>query len=368
MSSTTSFDPIRPWNRFWFAPVSARSLGAFRIAFSLVVLGHLALLWPESRLWLSDAGYLQGTEAAELAGPWRWSPLHTYQSPLTIDAVLGAATVLSLLYLVGWHTRAVGVLLYLSLLSIHHRNLLSTSGADVLLVIVAFWMMLSPAGKSFSLDRLRSKRRGEPPSEALIAPWAQRMIQIQVSIVYFVTAILKSTGTTWANGTALYYVLANREMRRWTFGLLNQIELINLLTYSSVIIEFALAFLLWFQAARPWIILLGMALHGGICLTVNIPIFGELTIASYLLFLTPGELDSLWRWLTRRSGQTRAPLARVATTDALSSTRPETRRAVRFDQSHGSTLAQCAAAQPKARDLEGAADRAGVLLEARQGP
>ena len=29
-------NPIRAWNRFWFAPVSARPLGAFRVVFGLL--------------------------------------------------------------------------------------------------------------------------------------------------------------------------------------------------------------------------------------------------------------------------------------------------------------------------------------------
>ena len=45
----------------------------------------------------------------------------------------------------------------------------------------------------------------------------------------------------------------------------------------------------------------GLALHGGILLIVNIPIFGELMIATYLTFLTPDELDSLLRAINPRS-------------------------------------------------------------------
>ena len=77
------------------------------------------------------------------------------------------------------------------------------------------------------------------------------------------------------------------------------------MTYGAILIEFCLAFLLWFRAARLWTIFAGLALHIGILVTVNIPIFGELITACYLTFLTPEELDVMLArldprgWLSR---------------------------------------------------------------------
>ena len=63
-------NPLRAWNVFWFRPVSARPLGAFRIAYGLAVLVHLAFLAPEAGLLaLRRRAAARGTEARELAGP-----------------------------------------------------------------------------------------------------------------------------------------------------------------------------------------------------------------------------------------------------------------------------------------------------------
>lgn len=302
--------PIRFWNRFWFGPVSARPLGAFRIVFGLLFLANLGLLAGEADVWLSDAGYLQGTEARELAGPLRWSPLQVVQDPASVRLWLLATAAVGVLFTVGWQTRWMGILLYLLMLAIHHRNIATCSGADVLLMIVLFLLMLSPCGAAFSLDARRLARRRGTPAEPLILPWPQRLIQFQVALVYFITALIKATGPTWANGTALHYVLSNTEFCRYSLGLTAYPMLINALTFGTVILEFSLAFLLWFRAARPWILFAGLALHGGILVTVNIPIFGELMAASYLLFLSPEELDGLLRRFDPRRwsgrGQVRA--------------------------------------------------------------
>jgi hypothetical protein len=322
MSLAAALHPVRAWNRFWFAPISARPLGAFRIVFGLLVLFHLALLWPEADIWLSDAGYLRGTEARELAGPLRWSPLQVWQSPAVAHAALAGTAMLAALLTVGWHTRAVAVGLYAALLSIHHRNLLTASGADVLLMIVAFWLMFAPCGAAFSIDERRRAQRLGGESDRIIVPWAQRMIQLQVALVYFITAAMKACGGLWRDGTALYYVLSNGEARRWTLGLTGSREAIMVLTYTALVVEFALPLLLWFRRTRPWIILAGLALHGGILLTVNIPVFGELITACYLLFLTPEELNTFLRWIDPRTWFRGVPAVQSSPTPKAGAARP----------------------------------------------
>ena len=152
----------------------------------------------------------------------------------------------------GWHTRVVGVLLYAGMLSIHHRNLTTCSGADNLLMVMAFYLMLSPCGAAYSLDARRARtRRGGTAAEPLIVPWSLRLIQVQVSILYFMTALLKARGTTWVDGTALYYVLNLDEYRRFSFGLTEFPLLLHALTLGALLTEFSLAFLLWFRATRP---------------------------------------------------------------------------------------------------------------------
>lgn len=307
--------PLRAWNAFWFGPISARPLGAFRIAFGLICLLNLALLAADPDEWLTDAGYLHGQEARELAGGLRPSVLQWVQSPPAARLFLAGTAAAALLLTVGWHARLMAALLYLGNLSIHHRNLLTASGADVLLMCLSFYLMLTPCGAAYSLDARRQARRdGRGPAEPLIVPWAQRLLQFQVALLYFMTALLKAGGTTWRDGTALYYVLANTEYARWTFGLMERPIAINVLTYAALFVEFALAFLLWVRAARPYAIAAGVLLHGGILLTVNIPIFGELLMASYLTFLTAPELDALARLvdarrLFRRRERVRPPMA-----------------------------------------------------------
>lgn len=308
-------NPVRAWNTFWFRPVSARPLGAFRVVIGLLVLVHLAFLTVDLDYWLTDRGLLQGGEARALAGPLRPSPLQWVQDPVSVRGFVAASAAVATLFTLGWHTRVMGVLLYLALLSLHHRSIPTNCGPDNLLLILIFYLMLSPCGASYSFDARRVARRRGTPAEPLIVPWAQRLIQLHLCMIYLNTAILKCNGSSWLGGTALHYVLNNPEVGRFNFSFLTAYPaFVNLLTHGGLLVEFALAFLLWNRAARPWAAAAGVALHGGVLLIVNVPLFGELMTACYLTFLTPGELESFLRalnprlWFRSRNRTARPPV------------------------------------------------------------
>jgi hypothetical protein len=295
-------NPVRAWNAFFFAPISARPLGAFRIVMGLIALANLAILSYDLDYWYTGVGLVQGSEAREQAGALRFSPLQWAQDPVTVRVAVATTAAAAFLVTVGWRTRMASVVLYLGMLSLHHRNVSSACGADTLIVILLFCLMLSPSDAAYSLDALRAARRRGTLAEPLIVPWAQRLIQFQACVVYFITAGMKCNGQTWFNGTALHFVLHNTEVGRFRLGTLTQYPLaVNALTHAALAAEFALAFLLWFRATRPWVIVLGLGLHAGVLLSVNIPIFGELMTACYLTFLTPEELDALLRPLDPRN-------------------------------------------------------------------
>lgn len=296
-----AMNPLRGWDRFWFAPVSARPLGAFRVVVGCLALVNLGFLTIDLDYWMSGVGLLQGTEAQELAGPLRLSPLQTFQSPLTIRVVLAAEAVATLLFTLGWRTRLMGILVYLGQLSLHHRNIATASGADVLLMVMLFYLMLSPCGAAYSIDAWRESRKRGTLAEPIISPWAQRLMQIQLIVMYLVSSIFKCAGTTWLTGTALHFVVCNREVGRFDIGWLAEYPaFINIATFGGLAVEFALAFLLWFKAARPWVLVAGISLHVGILFAVNIPLFGELSMATYLLFLDSSEFAAVRRALNVR--------------------------------------------------------------------
>ena len=83
------------------------------------------------------------------------------------------------------------------------------NSGDTVMIVLSIYLLLSPAGAACSLDRLwrifRGKEDDAPP---LIVPWAQRLMQIQIAVLYLCASLSKMTGPQWADGTAVYYPAA----------------------------------------------------------------------------------------------------------------------------------------------------------------
>src|SRR5271157_3354838 len=322
-------NPLRAWNRFWFGPVSARPLGVYRIVFGLLVLAHLAFISVELDYWYTDAGLLQGNQARIFAGPYRFSPLNWVQDPFSVRCAVAALAAVAIAFVLGWRTQIMGVLIYFGLMSLYHRNLATNCGPDMLMMITSFYLMLSPCCAALSLDARRAaQRRADTPAEPLCIPWAQRLLQIQLCVIYFASAVFKCNGRTWIGGTAVHYVIFNHEVGQLNLEWLARYPLvISLMTYGALLIEFALPFLLWFRPARRWVALGGILLHAGIVPLVNVPLFGEQMTSLYLLFLAPDELESLlrrlnpWAWFRRQDVGLRALSARLDPSSATAAWR-----------------------------------------------
>jgi hypothetical protein len=308
-------NPVRAWNRFFFGPISARPLGAFRIVYGLIILGYLALMTVEFDYWYTGAGLLQGEESRVAAGPLRFSPLQYIDDPVIAHVFLAVTASVAVAFTLGWRTRLMSVLLYLGMLSFYHRNVSSNGGPDAVPMILSFYAMLCPCGAAFSLDALRAAKKRGTLAEPLIVPWAVRLLQMQLCLIYFQSCVIKSRGESWLNGTTVHYILFNREYGQFNLEWLAQYPLlINAMTHGALLIEFALAFWLWFRPTRRWAILGGLALHIGIRPLLNVPAFGEAMTATYLTFLAPDELNALIRVLDPRALLARLsrPLASLA--------------------------------------------------------
>jgi hypothetical protein len=295
-------NPIKAWNQFFFGPISAKPLGAFRVVFGLLLLCYLGLMTVEFDYWYTGAGLLQGAESREAAGPFRISPLQYVDNPTVGHLALAFTAAVAVAFTLGWRTKLMSILLYLCMLSFYHRNVSSNGGPDAVPTILTFYMMLCPCGAAFSLDAWRAAKKRGAAAEPLIVPWAVRLLQMQLCLIYFQSSVIKCEGQLWLNGTATHYILFNREFGQFDLSWLAQYPtVINLMTHGAVMMEFALAFWLWFRPTRRWAILAGLALHMGIRPIINVPGFGEVMIATYLTFLAPDELDAVIRFLDPRT-------------------------------------------------------------------
>jgi len=285
---------------FWFQPTSTNPVAFLRIAFGVLVCCWTASAFQD-RAWFYGRGAVVGPQPAS-AGPLGFlgwfdgSAMATTAATVTL-VLLGAA---ALCLTVGLWARLAGWVVFVCILALHQRNPYVLNGGDLLLRTLAFYVALAPTGAALSVDRWR-RHRSRFWEAPLRAPWAMRLVQLQVCVMYFDSVWEKLPGETWRGGTAVSWALANDSLARVPGGgwLSDHVVLTNLATYGTLVIEVALVFLVWNRKARPWVLLGGVALHLGIEVGMPLGFFPAVVMVSYLSFVTPEAADALVAWLHR---------------------------------------------------------------------
>ena len=301
---------LRDWDRFFFQPQSARVLGVYRVAIGALTIYTFLLFSKDVTAFFSDQGILR-VETVDRVYSRHWHTLLAYvRSPFGVKCMLALLFAAAACFTVGFHTRISSVVLFVLVTSFHERNNLVLNSGDTVLRTMLFLFMFAPAGAALSLDSLRRRLRS-PESAAgdsvLVAPWAQRMMQLQVALIYFTTVYAKSRGDLYHNGSALYYVFGIVDFNvRGIENLMNYPVLYSALTFATLFAEIAISFLIWFRATRPYAVALGIILHLWIMWCMVLPVFGILMVATYLCFFTEAEYEGAKEWLRARFGHTRA--------------------------------------------------------------
>lgn len=293
------------WNRFFFAPQSPVPIALFRILYGCLVIANLILLYPDWLAWFGTRAWVSlSTMTALEPGP----RLNLFTLIPADDgwilSVFWVSLAMSVLLMLGLFTRISSIAVFLCLTSIDQRNLYILHGGDTFLRVAGFFLIFAPAGAALSLDRLIRIRRGkESTAIRPRPPWAQRMIQFELALLYFVTFCWKASGAPWVNGTALFYVAHLDELRRFPVPnvLLNPVVL-KITTWLTLAAEFSLGVLIWFKEFRYPILAVGVVLHLCFEYSLNVPLFQWEVLSAYVLFIDPKDLERLWRYVSSRLG------------------------------------------------------------------
>jgi hypothetical protein len=276
--------PLSGWTRFWFEPVPTSTLAIVRIAFGLLVFAWTVTLTPDLSAFFTRGGVLP----AQITGAGVWGVLGVEPSGWAVVALYAAMLGGSLALAAGWFTRLAAAVVFVGLMSFERRDPWVFNGGDGLLRVVAFYLMLAPAGAALSRDRWRrhAERFWEFPARA---PWALRLMQIQLSVVYIAGVWDKVQGAAWNNGTAVSYALRVTDIAGLPTPdfLSHSPAVVNLLTYGTLATELGIGILVWSRRLRPWVLLVGVLFHLSIGWSIRVGFFGLTMFVLYLSFLDP---------------------------------------------------------------------------------
>jgi Vitamin K-dependent gamma-carboxylase len=268
-----------PWERFWFEPEPAATLVLLRVAVGAVLLLWALAYAPDLATFAGPRGIVPGGSAAYL--------------PSQVALVLAGVCLVA-----GYRPRLAAAAAFLCLAWLHHVDPWTLNSGDALMRDVVFLLALAPSGGG------------------RISPWALRLVQVQVSVMYVVAAASKLAGAHWRDGTAVSYPLRIPSMTRVHLpGAVTSSQLAaHVLTWGVLGTELAIGLLVWSRRARPWVLGAGVLLHLGIEVTMRVGFFSWIVLACYVAFIPPERAERLVaRWSRRLhphplSGEREAPV------------------------------------------------------------
>ena len=300
------------WLR-WVALLDTReapeSLAAMRIVVGTTVFLTLAHAWwsGAAALWVATAhGGVGATEPGVL-------DLVGGLTDRNVGALLVVALAASVLLTLGRYTRAAALVTWLCFRTLAFSNPLSGGSGDDVVSSALLIVLLSGAGRAWSVDILRT------PGRVTVPAWPRYLAIGQLVTIYFSAGWHKASGAWMPFGSldAIWYAVHNTiwQRRAFVFGGDFVGRLLQLATFATWLFEISsplllLAFYFRATAQRPgflrrWFnrwdfrakyLAVGLCLHLGIELTLEVGAFFGGMMALYAACMHPDE----WRALAGR--------------------------------------------------------------------
>jgi Vitamin K-dependent gamma-carboxylase len=277
------------WTRFWHTPVRAERLALMRILLALALLtDQLFQLLPNLADFYGPEGVAYyGLHDKSQLRQWHWTILFFNTDELAVlYPLFGLWVAATVLFLVGWETRWMNVMVWFLTMCFINRNPFILNGGDDTMQMGLFLLLLGRSGNALSVDAWLARRVGRPLPVWQPA-WPVRLLQIQLCIIYLSTGVAKLVGKpflegTWWDGTAIHYVLNYVTMSRWPFVQLPlPLWLTAILTYTSVWWETLFSLLVLNRWTRYPALVFGVLFHLGIYFTIEVGWFSFYTLAFY---------------------------------------------------------------------------------------
>lgn len=275
--------------------LQVKSLQALRFARRLVyawVFVNYAILATKAAYFYSSSTYIPGKDFDSLnlleksLNLLHWAPFaDAYPVFLTLTLVTAA------LAFFEKAPRASAALVYFLTINLDNKAHVTLDGGNNLMHLVIFYLIFI------------NTREKQSAFSTTLTNLAALMVKIQVTLVYATAGLLKVMGPLWNKGVALYYTMGVSEYGN--HGIFNTLSnyplLLAAMTLGTVLFQISLPYLIWQRNWRPYIVLMGTALHLSISLVMGLFMFGFAMCVSYFFFYEDGEKGLFAAILKRKS-------------------------------------------------------------------
>ncbi len=280
------------WNSFFHATDSPVSLAVFRIFFGLLLCIESVGLLRHGR----EVFGLQGLAPDSLTAVSNTFSIERNLFRVTRDHADDWIPFMFVVYAVacvflalGLFTKIAGFLIFLNFASRSKQNWYVIQGADNVAKFMSLLLVFSNAGAVLSLDALfRLPMMGA--TAAASSQWPQKLMQIQLGIIYLRTALWKLRDRSWIDGTAVFHALYRNPHARWDPmpPWLLSAPMIALMTWGTLVTEFAGGTLIWFRETRYVVIASLVFFHLSLEALLRLKYFQWMMVVCLLLFIPMG--------------------------------------------------------------------------------
>lgn len=309
------------WRKFFFFPQSAMPMSMFRIAFGLLVVVWLALLQEDLLVWLGSEGIISTDSSSKLCDSVIFSFLISNCTDSVVVIVYVSTFIAAIFLTCGYLSKLSAGVVYLGLTTLLFRDPLITPSCYVLFPLSAFYLMLSHCGDRLSIDRLKLKStlksgvrgpylliqflRGSSESpisnhasrlpRSRSAPWAMRLFQLQIALIYLQSFWLHAGSPSWQDGTVFYYLFNVSELSHFHIPefIKGSPSLLLCLSRFVVFVEFSMFTLVWIKEFRKTVLVLAVITQLFMDYAFNMPVYYWLMIASLLVFMEDSQLKKI---------------------------------------------------------------------------
>ena len=286
------------WNTFFFAPEPASTVGLVRICLGLVLFVDSFLIWKIQRMYFSNTGVLTYKDWDTLGfDRHRFSIFKYCENGYYNNWIFLFYSLACLCFTLGLYTQISALFVFIMLVSIHHRNPYIFNSGDSLSRLIMFLMIFSRAGDGLSVDcYMNNKSQLYTYGE----PWCERLMMIQLSVLYAYTSWAKICSSVWVKGDASYYPInlvsyKNNIVPKF----LQKNPFVSIGSWLTLCIEQGMGFMVWVKDLRYPTLISAIIMHSVFAYCLKLEAFSFIMISCILIFIYPEDLS---RWISELLG------------------------------------------------------------------
>ena len=245
------------WNRFWFTPTPATTLGAIRVLVGMLALYAIATYAPDLERWFSPKGMLPAAMVVEMyVGQFS---IFDYLPPNMLWPAYWATLAVLALFTLGVGGRVTAIAATIMTLSFFGRAPLITGEFETILALLMVYLCIGRASDAFSI--LRPRASGLTPHVSPSNTIAVRLIQIHLAAVHLLMGWAQLAGpeSSWWSGEGIWLAAMRPGMALVDFSFLtNHPRIVGAWSHIITLYLLALPVLVWNRLARPLVLAVGV--------------------------------------------------------------------------------------------------------------